>query len=113
LLEFCCSDATTVRITRGGDWGELSFASVYLPYNADESPPIKEMRDVIDYCYSRKQQLVLGCDTSAQTILWGSTDTNRRGEALMEYLVNSNLNILNRGNEPIFVVTGWRLLTWH
>jgi hypothetical protein len=36
--------------------------------------------------------------------LWGSTGTNPRGKILMEYLVGSNLNILNRGNEPTFVV---------
>jgi hypothetical protein len=48
LLEFCSRDATTVRITGGGDCGELIVASVYLPYNADKSPPTKEMRDVID-----------------------------------------------------------------
>jgi hypothetical protein len=32
------------------------------------------------------------------------TTYNPRGESLMEFLVSSNLNILNRGNEPTFVV---------
>jgi hypothetical protein len=60
----------------------------------------KEMRDIIDYCQSRKKQLIIGwCH-----ILWGSTSTNLRGESLLEFLVSSNLNILNHGNEPIFVV---------
>jgi hypothetical protein len=34
----------------------------------------------------------------------GNTDTNPRGEALMEYLASSDLNILNQGNGPTFVV---------
>jgi hypothetical protein len=37
--------------------------------------------------------------------LWGSTGTNPRGESLLEFLVSSKLNILNHGNEPIFVVS--------
>jgi hypothetical protein len=62
------------------------------------------MKDIIDHCQSRKKQLIVGCDANAHHILWWSTGTNQRGESLMEYLVSSNLNILNRANEPTFVV---------
>jgi hypothetical protein len=83
--------------------GELIVASVYRPYNSEEPPPTKEVRDVIDYCSSRKKQLIIGCDANAH-ILWGSTNTNPGGVSFMEYLVSSNLNILNQGNEPTFVI---------
>jgi hypothetical protein len=36
--------------------------------------------------------------------LWGSTGTNPRGESFKEFLVSSNLNILNHGNKPTFGV---------
>jgi hypothetical protein len=62
------------------------------------------MGDIIDYCQSRKKQLIVECDANAHHILGGSTGTNPRGESLMEFLVSSNLNILNQGNEPTFVV---------
>jgi hypothetical protein len=71
LLELCSRDATTVRITytyRGGR-EELIVASAYLSYDSDEPPPIKEMRDIIDYCQSRKKQLIIGCDANARHIL--------------------------------------------
>ncbi|PNF41846.1 hypothetical protein B7P43_G15804 [Cryptotermes secundus] len=99
-------DATAVRITymyRGGSREPIA-SSVYLPNDAEEPPQNKEMRDVIDYCVSRKKQLIIGCDANAHHISWGSTSTNPRGESLMEFLVSSNLNILNHGNEPTFVV---------
>jgi hypothetical protein len=35
-------------------------------------------------------------------ITWDSTNCNSRGEALMEFLNYSNLEILNWGSEPIF-----------
>jgi hypothetical protein len=79
-LEFCSRDATTVRITytHGRDCKELIVASAYLPYDSDEPPPTKEVRDIIDYCHSRKKQLIIGCDANAHHILWGSTGTNPR-----------------------------------
>jgi hypothetical protein len=107
LLEFCSMDATTVRITYtyGGVNRELVVSSAYLPYDSDEPPPSKEVKDIIDYCYSRKKQLIIGCDANAHHTLWGSTGVNPRGESLMEYLVSLNLYILNCGNEPTFMVS--------
>jgi hypothetical protein len=106
LLEFCSRDATSVRITytyrRGCE--ELIVASTYLPYDSDEPSPSKEMRDIIDYCQSKKKQLIVGCDANAHNILWGSSGTNPRGESLTEFLVSSKLSILNHGNEHTFVV---------
>jgi Endonuclease-reverse transcriptase len=48
-------------------------------------------------------QIVIGCDANSHHVAWGSTDTNSRGAALLEYIASSNLEILNRGNEPTFV----------
>jgi hypothetical protein len=106
LLEFCSRDATTVRITYiyGGGCEELIVASAYLPYDSDEPPPTKEVRDAIDYYYSWKKQLIIGCDANAHHILWWNTGTNPRGGSLMEFLMSSNLNVLKHGNEPTFVV---------
>jgi hypothetical protein len=105
LLELCSREATIVRVRyiRGGGCEELINASAYLPYDSDEPPPTKEVRDITDYYHSRKKQLIIGCHANGHHILWGSTGTNPRGGSLMEFLVSSNLNILNHGNEPIFV----------
>jgi hypothetical protein len=71
LLEFCSRDTTTVRKTytyRGG-CEELIIASTYLPYDSEEPPPTKEMRYIMDYCQSRKKQLIVGCDANGHHIL--------------------------------------------
>jgi hypothetical protein len=78
--------------------------SPYLPYDSDEPPPSKEVKDITDYCYSRKKQLI-ECDADAHHTLWGSTGVNPSGESLMEHLVSSNLNILSHSIEPTFVVS--------
>jgi hypothetical protein len=77
----------------------------------DETPPTKEMRDITEYCQSRKKQLIIGCDANAHHILWGSTGTNPKGESLMEFLVSSNLNILNHSNKPTFAVCNRKEVT--
>jgi hypothetical protein len=39
---------------------------------------------------------------NAHHTAWGSTDCNRRGVALVEFIVNSSLDILYQGNKPTF-----------
>jgi hypothetical protein len=93
-----------ITYTYGGVCEELIVASDYLPYDSDEPPPTKEVRDIIEHFQSRKKQLIVGYDANAHHTLCSSTGTNPIGDSLMEFLVSSNLNILNRGNEPTFVV---------
>lgn len=45
----------------------------------------------------------MGSDTNSHHTLWGSSNINSYGEELVEYLASTNLEILNRGNEPTFV----------
>jgi hypothetical protein len=105
LLEFCSRDATTViTYTYGRSCKVFTVASAYLPHDSDELPPTKEVRGITDYCHSTKKQLTIGCDANAHHTMWGSTGSNPRAESLMEFLVSLNLNILNHGNEPTFVV---------
>jgi hypothetical protein len=60
-LEYCSRDATTVRITYtyGGVCEELIIASAYLPYDSDEPPPTKEVRDIIKHCQRRKMKHIV------------------------------------------------------
>jgi hypothetical protein len=95
----------TVTYTRGGSKKELIVSSAYLPYDSDEPPLSKGLKEAIDYCSSNQLQLIVGCDANAHHIIWGSTDINQQGECLTEYLVSKNLSILNKGNESTFVIS--------
>jgi Endonuclease-reverse transcriptase len=57
----------------------------------------------VDFAEANNTQINIGCDTNSHHVAWGSTDTNSRGAALLDYTVSSNLEILNRGKEPTFV----------
>jgi hypothetical protein len=72
-------------------------------------PPLsKEFEELVRYCESENLYLVIGCDSNAHHCIWGNTNFNDRGEALVEFLNYSNLEILNQGNEPTFC-SGCRL----
>jgi hypothetical protein len=47
VLEPCSRDVTTVRLSfnGGGSIRELIVTSAYLPYDLDEPPPSRELRD--------------------------------------------------------------------
>jgi len=46
------------------------------------------------------------CDANSHHTCWGSSDTNSRGNALLDYLVTTKLDILNAGVKPTFVTAG-------
>ena len=41
-------------------------------------------------------------------MLWGSSDTNKRGESLYDYLSANSLDILNKGKDPTFITRARR-----
>ncbi|OXU31462.1 hypothetical protein TSAR_000800 [Trichomalopsis sarcophagae] len=57
-----------------------------------------------DLLSSRRRSipLKLGCHANTHQTVWGSSDTNGRGDALLQYLVTTSLYIMNRGREPTF-----------
>ena len=52
LLELCSRNVTTVRMTytRGGSKKEITVTLAYFPYDSDELPLSKGLREVTDYC---------------------------------------------------------------
>ena len=46
---------------------------------------------------------MIGCDANAHHVAWGSSNTNERGEALLEYLASTDLAWCNKGHKPTFI----------
>jgi hypothetical protein len=65
---------------------------------------MKKWRDVIDYCSSRRKQLITGCDANTHHIPCWSNDINPRQESLVEYLMSSNITILKQGDKSTFMI---------
>jgi hypothetical protein len=85
----------------------LVVCSAYLPYDSEDPPSSKEFEELVRYFQNENLYLVVGCNSIAHYIAWGSTNYNDRGEALVKFLNSSNLEILIQSNEPTFC-SGYR-----
>ena len=102
LYNFCSRDLTTIKVRTGGPDANILIASAYLPYE-DREPPTTLVRDLVNHGHRNNLDLLLGCDANAHHTVWGSSDVNKRGEALLDFVVSSSLQFLNCGNRPTFV----------
>jgi hypothetical protein len=110
LPGFSCRDlvAVSVKYFEDGVERQLVVCSAYLPYDSEDPPASNEFEELVQYCEDEHLYLIMGCDSNAHHSAWGSTNCNDRGEALVEFLIASNLEVLNRSNEPTFC-SGQRL----
>ena len=105
IPQLTASDVATIGVKLRKTTGEIKVivSSLYLPYDREQMPPTKELIEVINYSIKTKLSVIIGCDANAHHQVWGSSDINDRGKALLEYAMVSNLEILNRGDRPTFV----------
>lgn len=94
--------AILAKIPTPGGFQEVIIASAYLPGEELEAPP-DCVKDLVRYSKDHGLPIILGCDANAHHIVWGSSNNNKRGESLLEYLTTNNLDILNRGCAPTFI----------
>ena len=103
ITEFIRRDIVAVQVelptTRGK--AEVMVASAYFPGEQEEAPP-REVQEFIAHCKRLNKQFIVGCDANAHHTIWESTDTNKRGECLFDYILSNNVDICNRGNNPTF-----------
>ncbi|XP_011312971.1 uncharacterized protein [Fopius arisanus] len=99
-------DLTAVKLkvlTGKNEALEFIAGSAYLPYDSMEPPPTREVEDLVKKVKDERLELLLGCDANSHHLGWGSSNTNARGEALNDFIMEKDLQILNRGKEPTFM----------
>ncbi|XP_043470366.1 uncharacterized protein LOC122503754 [Leptopilina heterotoma] len=101
LLDLCSGDLMVV-VTDLEGIGKTVIGSAYFPYDNKNNPPI-EVRRLVEYCMKKGLSLLLGCDANSQHTVWGSTKDNQKGQELLEYLIGTDLYILNTGSTPTFI----------
>lgn len=79
------------------------ICSSYFNYESHDNPPTQEFIAVVEYCKNMNLPLLTGIDTNAHHYAWGSTNINPRGDSLLEFIIATELMILNEGDKPTFV----------
>ena len=65
----------------------------------ENTAPPHIVEELVEYCNQNNLPLVIGCDANAHHVAWGSSNTNERGEALLEYLASTDLAWSNKGHK--------------
>ena len=73
--------------------------SLYLDINLDVTILLDQLKT---YRARTGLPVLVSMDSNAHSTLWGSEDTNARGEILEEWILSKGYLLLNRGNVPTF-----------
>ena len=106
LPQLSCGDLTAVQLRfklMDGIYRDVIIGSAYMPYDSEDLPPQEEIKRLVAYAKDKGLELLLGCDANSHHEVWGSTDINPRGESLLDFIMRTGLQILNRGKEPTFL----------
>ena len=76
------------------------LASVYLDITKDTIP--SWLTEVCEYANKKDLPLILGMDSNAHSVLFG-TSSNKRGEELEDFILKYGLMVENVGTEPTWV----------
>lgn len=103
LIPNLCDGDTTVVIIENRN-KPVIVVSTYFPHSKNSPPHI-----ISSICRQPKfGNLVISCDSNSRNTLWGSSGNNERGEELLDFILNIDLNFCNAGNIPTFVFPGHR-----
>lgn len=106
LNQFTSDDLVTMRVCRSkADGGDFIVVSAYLPYDSITPPPGPGLEMIVDFCEKECTPLIIGTDSNSHHIIWNSSNINLRGEQLVQFLMKSNLMVMNSGRKPTFVNT--------
>lgn len=95
------NDTTVVRILRPVSFeGDLLVESCYMLGTA-VLPYTDLLTEAVKFSKDKGVPMILGCDANSHHTAWGSTDINP--SLLLQFIADSELYILNRGNVPTFV----------
>ncbi|XP_065357371.1 uncharacterized protein LOC135951613 [Calliphora vicina] len=99
------SNEDTVAVSWETNEGSLLWLiSSYMAHDHGEHPPNDAVRSAVKMANRSKIPLVICADANSHHIIWGSSDTNTRGESLFNFILNSSLEVVNRGSEPTFII---------
>jgi len=105
IPQFSEGDLTSVRLELN-EHTHLTIASFYQAPDCDGPLP-NTTTQLLIHAHSSKE-LILGGDANSHHTQLESTNKNERGELLFDYLLQSNLFICNKGNDPTFITRNKR-----
>jgi len=109
--QFMGEDISTVLVQHsiqvGSGYREKSkiinvyYCSLYCDITLDIRQN-QEFMSFLQFVKAGNHPCVIGCDSNAHSTLWGSPDSNPRGDIMEEIIESFNLQVCNKGEVPTF-----------
>ncbi|KAM8718245.1 hypothetical protein ACLKA7_000947 [Drosophila subpalustris] len=93
LYSFSNEDNTAVSLELQS--APIRLLSCYMALD-QPGPPKDITRRLVNDCVTNNIGLLIGCDVNAYHTQWGSTSINKRGDLVLNYILTTNLEVLNR-----------------
>ena len=109
LHQFIDTDIAAGTVEGGSVTKSTVVASVYFhdnPLGKEQPTVLPKFRELVEFCEEKGLPLISGIDCNAHSALWGSPDTNKRGEDLEEFIFQNGLYVQNVGSTPTWVSRG-------
>ncbi|HEY0221242.1 MAG TPA: hypothetical protein VGC17_00205, partial [Lactovum miscens] len=104
LNQYSNDDVVTMRVCRSvSEGGDFIVVSAYLPYDSPTPPPGPFLEKIVEFCDKKSIPLLIGTDSNSHHVIWGSSNINLRGEQLVQYLMSTEMMVMNVGRKPTFV----------
>ena len=85
--------------------GNLNFPEIVVisVYSDINKPTISsELSKITTYCGTHHLPCIIGADTNAHSVIWGSPENNTRGDDYEAFIAGFDLSVLNTGSLPTF-----------
>ena len=101
------SDCITVRTKFNNT--EVLLVSCYMDRGDTNCPPTT-IRNIINHAKSNKLAVIIGTDANAHSDVWNSysINDNGRGNKLVDFIFQENINCENVGTDPTFDNGRWK-----
>ncbi|CRK89196.1 CLUMA_CG002956, isoform A [Clunio marinus] len=107
LTEFSDDILTAITVKVKMDSGSIktiALISFYSPGIPVSTQPIsKNLVSLVRYCKLQNLDYILSADANAHHHIWGGNQTCNRGIKVLDFIMNENLILLNKGDHPTFV----------
>jgi ribonuclease HI len=111
IQELSDRDVATIIIklqSKSGAIYKTLLCSMYLPYLDENNKIIKDpskgkLEAILEFANKEKLSVIIGADCNSHNSIWGSRETNERGNTLAEFIIEKGLTILNDGTTSTFV----------
>lgn len=96
-------DSDTVVVCVSTDFGPLYVVSMYCRFGAEFDPYLDRIREILRSLLGCR--IVLCLDANAKSCAWGATQSDIRGRALEDLLLESNVHVVNQPGSPATFVS--------